>query len=240
VNLGIDGTPLPLAEQLGDRVLAPVHVDNDVNVAAVGASAALECRDLAYLSVGTGIAAGLMLGGRIRRGTRGAAGEIGHLPVDPSGPMCDCGQRGCLEAVASGPALARRWPPGQGAASVVGAMLAAAAAGDESAVSVRDAVAGHLADAVALLAQTVDPDLVVLGGGVVDAGEGLIEAVRAALDERARRAPVLADLELSQRVTSVPSGVPAGALGAALAARRQTSRRLEAVAGRPLEVREAM
>jgi predicted NBD/HSP70 family sugar kinase len=240
VNLGVGATPLPLADRLAERVLAPVHVDNDVNVAAIGAAAALDCRDLAYLSVGTGIAAGLLLGGRIRRGSRGAAGEIGHLPVDPDGPMCDCGQRGCLEAVASGPALARRWPAGEGATSVAGALLEAAASGDPLAVKVRDAVAGHLADAVAMLAQTVDPDRVVLGGGVAEAGTALVDAVRAALVDRARRAPVLADLDLPGRVSLVPAGVPVGALGAALAARRQTTRRLDAVAGPALEVREAM
>jgi predicted NBD/HSP70 family sugar kinase len=215
-------------------------VDNDVNVAAIGAAAALGCRDLAYLSVGTGIAAGLLLGGRLRRGARGAAGEIGHLPVDPEGPVCECGQRGCLEAVASGPALARRWPPGHGAGSVSAALLDAAAAGDGDAIEVRDRVAGHLADAVALLAQTVDPDLVVLGGGVADAGDALLDAVIHALSVRADRSPVVAALELTGRVALVPDGVPVGALGAALAARRQITTRLDAVAGPSFEVREAM
>jgi glucokinase len=240
VNLGLGSSPLALAERLGASAGAPVVVDNDVNVAAIGAAAALGCRDLAYLSVGTGIAAGLLLGGRLRRGSRGAAGEIGHLPVDPDGPTCDCGQRGCLEAVASGPALARRWPPGHGAESVSTALLDAAAAGDGSAIAVRDQVAGHLADAVAMLAQTVDPDLVVLGGGVAEAGDPLLDAVVHALAERADRSPVVAALELTGRVALVPDGVPVGALGAALAARRQVMTRLDAVAGPAFEVREAM
>jgi glucokinase len=240
VNLGLGSSPLALAEGLGARAEAPVVVDNDVNVAAIGAAAALGCRDLAYLSVGTGIAAGLLLDGRLRRGARGAAGEIGHLPVDPEGPACDCGQRGCLEAVASGPALARDWPPGHGARSVSAALLDAAAAGDGSAIAVRDQVAGHLADAVALLAQTVDPDMVVLGGGVAEAGDPLLDAVIRALTERADRSPVVAALELTDRVALVPDGVPVGALGAALAARRQVMTRLDAVAGPAFEVREAM
>jgi glucokinase len=240
VNLGLGSSPLQLAKKLGASAEAPVVVDNDVNVAAIGAAAALGCRDLAYLSVGTGIAAGLLLDGRLRRGSRGAAGEIGHLPVDPEGPTCDCGQRGCLEAVASGPALARRWPPGHGAPSVSAALLDAAAAGDGSAIAVRDQVAGHLADAVALLAQTVDPDLVVLGGGVAEAGDPLLDAVVHALNERADRSPVVAALELTGRVALVPDGVPVGALGAALAARRQVMTRLDAVAGPAFEVREAM
>jgi glucokinase len=241
VNLGIDGAPLELAERLSEKASAPVHVDNDVNVAAIGAAAALGCTDLAYLSVGTGIAAGLLLGGRLRRGARGAAGEVGHISVDPNGPRCHCGQRGCLEVMASGPALARQWPAGAGAPSVARALLEAAARGDRAARTVRDALAGHLADAVARLALTVDPDLVVLGGGVSEAGgDMLVQAVNEALADRAKEAPVLATMDLPGRMALVPSGVPAGALGAALAARRQLIRRLGPAGGAPFEVLEAM
>ena len=88
----------------------PTLVENDVNAAAFGASMVMGCADLAYLSIGTGVAAGLIFDGRLRRGAHGVAGEIGHLPVDPGGPACECGQRGCLETVASGAAIARRWP----------------------------------------------------------------------------------------------------------------------------------
>jgi len=220
VNLGLGDDPLPLAEHLGRLTGAPVVVDNDVNAAAVGAAAALSCTgDLAYLSVGTGVAAGFLLGGRIRRGAHGAAGEIGHLPVAPGGPLCECGQRGCLEAVASGTAIARRWSAGDGEASAASVLLAAAAAGDGMAAEIRDEVAGHLAGAVALIAQTVDPEVIVLGGGVAEAGSSLLSAVVDALHSRADRSPVLAALDLARRVALVPEGVPAGALGAALLAR---------------------
>jgi glucokinase len=241
VNLGLRSEPLLLAERLGEKVSAPVHVDNDVNAAAIGAAAALGCTDLAYLSVGTGIAAGLLLGGRLRRGAHGAAGEVGHISVDPQGPRCHCGQRGCLEVLASGPAIARQWPAGADAPSVAAALLDAAARGDRTAMAVRDALAGHLADAIARLALTVDPDLVVLGGGVADAGrEALVEAVSGALSARADEAPVLASMNLPRRVALVPAGVPAGALGAALAARRQLIRRLGSADVAPFEVLEAM
>jgi glucokinase len=220
VNLGLGDEPLALAEHLGDLARAPVAVDNDVNVAAVGAASALGCPgDLAYLSVGTGVAAGFVLGGRIRRGAHGAAGEIGHLPVDSGGPLCECGQRGCLEAVASGTAIARRWPSADVAASPASALLAAAAAGDGVAAEVRDEVAGYLAGAVALIAQTVDPQIIVLGGGVAEAGAQLLDAVVDALHARAERSPMLAALDLAGRMALVPEGVPAGALGAALLAR---------------------
>ena len=80
------------------------HVDNDVNAAALGAAHVLRLddSDVAFLSIGTGLAAGLVTNGQLRRGARGAAGEIGHVPVDPAGPICRCGQRGCLETLASG------------------------------------------------------------------------------------------------------------------------------------------
>jgi predicted NBD/HSP70 family sugar kinase len=220
VNLGVDDTPVRLADHLHALTRAPVVVDNDVNLAAVGAAVALGCRgDLAYLSVGTGLAAGLLLDGRIRRGAHGAAGEIGHLPVDPQGPLCECGQRGCLEALASGTAIAARWPAANGELSATSALLAAADAGDPGAVAVLAEVAGHLAGAVALLAQTVDPELIVLGGGVAEAGPGLLDAVRRALRDRAARSPVLAAIDLANRVALVPEGVPAGAVGAAVFAR---------------------
>jgi predicted NBD/HSP70 family sugar kinase len=220
VNLRLGDEPLALADHVGDVARAPVVVDNDVNVAAVGAASALGCPgDLAYLSVGTGVAAGFVLGGRIRQGAHGAAGEIGHLPVDPGGPLCECGQRGCLEAVASGTAIAKRWPAAGGAASAASALLAAAAVGDGVAAEVRDEVAAYLAGAVALIAQTVDPQIIVLGGGVAEAGAPLLDAVVDALHARAERSPVLAALDLAGRVALVPEGVPAGALGAALQAR---------------------
>ena len=225
VNLGLGDDPVGLAGHLGRLAGAPVVVDNDVNLAALGAAVALGCRgDLAYLSVGTGLAAGLLLGGRIRRGAHGAAGEIGHLPVDPDGPLCECGQRGCLEALASGAAIAARWPAGDGEVAATTSLLAAAAAGDPAAETVLAEVAGHLAGAVALLAQTVDPELVVLGGGVAEAGTGLLDAVRDALRRRAGHAPVLAAIDLADRVALVPEGVPAGALGAAVLARRHLER----------------
>src|SRR4029453_17704902 len=136
-------------------------------------------------------------------GARGIAGEIGHLPIDPGGPRCECGQRGCLEAVASGTAIARRWPSGGGAATAASELLAAAGAGDGVAAEVRDEVAAYLAGAVALIAQTVDPQIIVLGGGVAEAGAPLLDAVVDALHAGAARSPVLAALHLARRLALV-------------------------------------
>ena len=109
VNLGI-GEAFPLAGLLADRTGATVLIENDVLAATWGAHVVSGTDDLAFLSVGTGLAAGFVLSGKLRRGAHGAAAEVGHLPVDPDGPRCSCGQRGCLELSASGSTLAAAWP----------------------------------------------------------------------------------------------------------------------------------
>ena len=113
VNLGIT-EPVPMAGIIGARLGVPVHVENDVNAAALGTFAHLglaPAASLAYVNVGTGIAAGFVLGGRLWRGATGGAGEIGHVPMRPDGPPCRCGQLGCAEAVGSGRAVGRRSAP---------------------------------------------------------------------------------------------------------------------------------
>ena len=112
VNLGLNGDRLALRVLLEGRCALPVHVENDVNAATLGAVALSGIRDLVYLSIGTGLAAGIAIDGILRRGATGAAGEIGHVPVDPAGALCQCGQRGCLETIASGSAISLAWPSG--------------------------------------------------------------------------------------------------------------------------------
>lgn len=126
-----------------------------------------------------------------------------------------------------------RWPAGGGALTAASDLLAAAEGGDAAARALVDDVAGHLAGAVALLAQTVDPEVVVLGGGVAEAGPGLLEAVRRSLRARAARSPVLAAIGLADRVALVPDGVPAGAIGAALLARNHLGRTSGPLASEP-------
>ncbi|WP_408896603.1 ROK family protein [Nocardioides sp. R1-1] len=217
VNLGVaDG--YPVGEQLGTATGARVVLDNDANAAALGAAAVLGASDLAYLSLGTGLAAALVLDGALRRGSGNAAGEIGHIPVDPAGPRCECGQRGCLETVASGSAIAARWPgDGHPAAQ---ALFDAAADGSAEAVAVRDRFAARVADAVRLVALTVDPAVVVLGGGVAQVGERLRDAVADALAAQAAASPFLRSLDLAGRLRMAPGDVPVAALGAALLGRR--------------------
>src|ERR1700689_4219203 len=93
VNLGLGDDWLPLAERLAERTGAAVMVENDVRAATWGAHILSGADDLGYLSIGTGLAAGFVLGGVLRRGAAGASGEIGHVPGDPDGALCSCGQR---------------------------------------------------------------------------------------------------------------------------------------------------
>jgi glucokinase len=220
VNLGIGEQALDLGRRLSDALGVPVALENDVNAAALGAVATVAppgVDDIAYLSVGTGVAAGFVLDGRLRRGAHGTAGEIGHLSIDPDGPPCPCGQRGCLEQVASGAAIARMWP-GDGETSPTQDLFRAAAIGDRAAVAIRDRLAQHLAGAVLMLVHTVDPHLVVIGGGVAEIGQPLHDALVTALDARAATVPFMRALRLSERFCLVPPDRPVGAIGAALAA----------------------
>ncbi|KQW48114.1 ROK family transcriptional regulator [Nocardioides sp. Root1257] len=221
VNLGVDGDWLPLRDLLAARLGVPVALENDVNAATLGAAALSHegghASDLVYLSIGTGLAAGLVLDGRLRRGAHGAAGEIGHVPVDPQGVVCQCGQRGCLETIASGSALAAAWPAGD--VPPAQALFAAARSGDPTAIAARDRFSAGVASAIRVLSLAVDPESIVLGGGVAQLGEPLRLAVAQALLEQAASSPFLASLDLAGRLRVVPSDYPVAAVGAAFLGR---------------------
>ncbi|MDC7122119.1 ROK family protein, partial [Cellulomonas fimi] len=224
VNLGIDQR-VALAALVADRLRpVPVRLENDLNAAVVGAARFVEPHadgaqhDLAFLALGTGLAAGLLLDGRLRRGSQGAAGEIGHLTFVPDGLPCKCGQTGCLEQYASGSALDAAWPSRTGAPAPA-EVFAAAAAGDPEAVALRDQFAAAVAAGVRVLVLTCDVRHVVIGGGVSAVGAPLLDAVRGVLDAAAGTSPFLASMRLADRVTLAPEGVPVGAVGAALVGR---------------------
>ncbi|MCS5499282.1 ROK family protein [Cnuibacter physcomitrellae] len=216
VNLGVD--ELDFGGRVSERIGVPVSVENDVKAAALGAYHLLpgrqQERSMAYLNLGTGLAAGLVIDGRLWRGARGAAGEIGHIPVDPQGVLCPCGQRGCLETVASGSAIARQWPSDD--PIPIRSLLAAAEAGDGAAQRIRDSFVDNVAAAVRVLVLTLDVDTVTIGGGLSALGDWLLDSVREVLGRWAADSAFLASLGLSDRVRVVPAGFPAAAVGAAL------------------------
>lgn len=241
VNLGLEG--LDLGPRLSDRIGVDVRVENDVNAAALGAhhllglADGLRAHSMAYLNLGTGLAAGLVLDGHLLRGGRGVAGEIGHIPVDPAGPPCPCGQRGCLETVASGSALAAMWPSTHRHPSVE--LFDRADAGDPGAVAVRARFLTGVASAVRLLALTTDVDDIVIGGGLAALGERLLDGTRGVLAEWGAGSAFLASLDLPPRVQVIPRGFPAAAVGAALVGeelRTPGALRTPAVAPTPEEV----
>lgn len=220
VNVGIGPEEVELSEALAEHLGRRVHIENDVKAAALGAyfvaAAADETLDLAYLSIGTGIAAGFVQAGRLRRGSSLVAGEIGHISIDPAGPLCACGQSGCIEAIASGSAIERDWPSTNG--SPARTLAAAAAAGNASAELVWRRVIGGLSRAVQLLALTMDPDLIVLSGGVADLGDTLRAAIIDRLDEDQHHSDFLRSLDLGRRIRIIDPAVLLGPIGAVRAA----------------------
>ena len=215
VNLGWHD--FPLRDALEARIGRPVAVENDARAAALGLYrrgllGGLD--DIAYLAVGTGIAAGVVLDGVLHRGARGLAGEIGHAIAERGGPVCTCGQLGCLEAFASGPAIARR----AAAASPV-EVYRAAAAGDMEAVALVDDVGRRLAWAVHLLVMTYDVARVVIGGGVSHAGNAFAAPIHRELARMRAASPQAGDLLPADIVEILPPDAEAGAWGAVAVAR---------------------
>jgi glucokinase len=219
----------PLKERIHSAVGLPTLVDNDANVAAWGEfrfGAGRGSNDMLLVTVGTGIGGGIVAGGKLFRGAHGFAAEIGHIIVEPGGPICGCGNRGCWEQVASGRAVGRL---GREAAqdrpdsllaelaggdpdAVTGPVVTTAAKrGDDIAVAVLAEVGRRLGEGIAGLVNVIDPDIVVVGGGVIDAGELLLEPARRSFRE---------SVEAPEHRPEVPIvaaalGNDAGAVGAA-------------------------
>lgn len=215
--VNLDVTELALGELLRSATGVPVFVDNDVNVAGIGAAHHLGCTEsIAYLNVGTGLAACLVQGGEVFGGCSGVAGEIGHLPVDPGGLLCPCGQVGCLETMASGAAVARRWP--SEAEHPSDDLLSAYLAGDPRGVAVFRTLAEGIAQAVRALVLAYDPASVVVGGGIMRLGAPLLEEVHSIFQDWGRSSLFVASLNLQDRFRTLPAGAEVGATGAALLA----------------------
>lgn len=185
----------PLRDRLTARLRTPVVVDNDANAAAWGefrAGAAREARtSMVMLTLGTGVGGGLVLGGRLLRGARGLGAELGHVVVRDGGARCPCGNRGCLEAYASGTAMGRRAAerlragevgedsPLHGLVEVTGKTVTLAAhAGDPVAVEIVAEAGYWLGVGITSMVNALDPEVVVLGGGAMQAGELLLSPAR--------------------------------------------------------------
>lgn len=223
---------LPLRSLLEERFNAPVSLGNDANLAALGEwmfGAGQGHHHLIYITISTGIGGGIIVDDRLLLGTRGLAAEIGHVSVMPGGPLCGCGLRGHLEAVASGTAIAH-WVEQElagGAVSIlqpgkpVSAKEVAAAAekGDELALAAFERAGAFLGQAVVNYLHIFNPTMVIFGGGVSRSGPLLMEPVKAALRDHILSPYYLQDLTL----TTAALGDEAGLMGA-LALARLSSR----------------
>ncbi|WP_460801237.1 ROK family protein [Microbacterium sp. GXF6406] len=215
VNLGVES--LDLSARTENVLGAPVVVENDVKAATRGAAAlsgTASDGSMAYLNLGTGVAAGIIIDGEIWRGSGGIAGEVGHLSVDPRGRVCGCGQSGCIETFCGGGALARAWA--RPAEYPVLDIFDAADHGDDDALMLRAGLFHGAAAAVRVLVLSADVATVVLGGGLASLGDRLLDGIRAALRADAANSPFLRSLHLDERIELLPTGSPAAALGAAL------------------------
>lgn len=212
LNLGLER--LDLATRLQEAWGVRPVIDNDVNVAALGVWS-LRGRtpsSLAYLNLGTGLAAGFILDGRLWRGARGTAGELGHIGVDPAGPPDADGLPGALETYASGSGLVRQWGV---SGAVARDVLDAADRGDASAVAIREGLYRGVAAAVRAIVLMLDVETIVIGGGLSAHGDALMAGTRRTLADWASRSEFLSSLELSSRIELLDSELPVAALGAA-------------------------
>ena len=227
VNLPLDH--VPFADVMNERLDIPVFVDNDANMAALAehrAGAAVGASEVVVMTIGTGIGGGLILGGELYRGWVGSGAELGHMVIEMDGPRCqgNCPNRGCIESLASGTALAREArrmaheqpDSGLGRALSDGRELAGplvtelAHDGDEAAVEVLRLVGSRLGVAIASYVNIFNPQVVVIGGGVIGAGELLLGPARAQVAERA-----LPPSRDEVRIVAARFGVEAGMIGAA-------------------------
>ncbi|NMM92960.1 ROK family protein [Bifidobacterium oedipodis] len=218
--VNLDVVSMDMGPEIAQRTGVDTHVENDVNAAAVGAAALLGGAEgltgtIALLNFGTGLAAGIVQDGVLLHGYSGAAGEIGHVPVEPHRFKCPCGQYGCLETVASGASVARLWPH---ADPPMPDLIRRAIRREAEAVDTLDMVMRAIGDAIQILAQSVDPRLIILGGGMAKTGEPLLEVINAELHRREAQCHFLESLNLPARLRLAPVEQPVGAIGAALAA----------------------
>jgi glucokinase len=212
-NVGFRGVPLrDLAEK---RLGVPAALGHDVRAAA-RAEATLGggrgVRRAWFVAIGTGIAGSYVVDGRTDPGAHGSSGEIGHVVVRPDGPACACGRRGCLEAITSASAVARRYAELTGESITAAQVVTRAAAGDDAATAVWAETIDVLADGLLIGATLYDPDVIVLGGGLAEARERLLEPVAATLKSRLT-------FQTMPAIRGAALGDEAGLLGAALLAR---------------------
>ncbi len=218
---------VPLAARIGDAVGLPAFLENDANAAALAErqyGVGRGALNMLYITVSTGVGGGLILDGELWHGAYGSAGEFGHMTVDFDGPLCDCGNRGCIEAIAAGPDIAA-WVVDQIAAGRSSSLsgqgdlsgrdvVEAAQEGDALAVSALERAGRAVGFGVINVAHLVNLDTVVIGGGIANAGDLLFDSIRTTVREH-----LLESTAPNLRLEPWSLGENVGLLGAAAAAR---------------------
>jgi predicted NBD/HSP70 family sugar kinase len=203
--------PLVPQQELAGRLGLPVRVDNDANLGALGEyvwGAGRGCADLVYVKLATGIGAGIVLDGRLYRGSAGTAGEIGHITLDARGPVCRCGNRGCVELLAGGRALLRHARVTHPHLSDLEDLVELALIGDPGCRRLLVDAARQLGFALGGVLNLVNPDRIVIGGELGAATELLLDPLRRGLADTAMAAAVAA-----VDVVGADLGTRAAALG---------------------------
>ncbi len=211
----------PIKDTFQESFNIPVWVENDADLAVLGEQqfgAGRRCDRLIYITVSTGIGGGIITDGKILRGTDLSIAEIGHIVVDPNGPQCNCGGRGHVETLASGTAIVRiateRISKGEASSlcglDLTGEMVVKAAIdGDLLANQVIESAGSYLGMAIASLVHLFDPQVVIIGGGISNAGELILEPARRALSEYS-----MADYRNRARIVQSELGDNSGIMGA--------------------------
>jgi predicted NBD/HSP70 family sugar kinase/biotin operon repressor len=192
---------LRIADEMAARLALPVEIENDANLGALAEltwGAGRDCSNFAYIKAATGIGAGIVIDGRLLRGATGTAGEIGHTTLDGAGALCYCGNRGCLETVASGPAIVHLVGNGDGGGLTLTQVIDLAAEGDVRCRRALSDAGREIGIAIAGLCNLINPERVVIGGVLSRAGDLVLDPIRASI----RRFAVQA---ASERVQVVPA-----------------------------------
>lgn len=214
----------PLGATLSAEFHTPVLIENDVRAATVGIYHHLNqtepLRHLAYLSVGTGISAGMVLNGQLYRGTNGMAGEIGHVVVDPDGILCSCGQRGCLETIVAGPAIARHAANYFAQPVTASEVYEAAVRGSAAAAEIVRHVSTLLARTIQWLVMAYDVEKVVIGGGVANSGDAFLQPILSHFAHLRVHSPLTQMMLPDSKIMLLPVGFNAGTWGALHLARQ--------------------
>ena len=219
---------VPIAQMIEDEFHIPTRIDNDVRCAALGElkfGAGRGCENFVCITVGTGIGSGLVINGKVVRGAANAAGEIGHIKLQmEDGPLCGCGDSGCLEAFASGPsivAMAQEYLKGgksakfrelAGDGEITPYIVAKAAeAGDPVAKRIFEKMGYYIGMGLTSVINLLNPEKIIIGGGVAECGELLLDPIRRTINERAMKVQ-------REAVEIVPAelGNSAGVIGASM------------------------